>query len=132
MPVGADAEDLQVDAAGIGDRALVVVAGVLDAVERPVGHADARRVEAERLDDLARDHRAVALGVGGVEADVLVEREAAHARDVDACEPRTAAPRTPAAGSTRREAEHGLGVRADEPRDLVGDERAGRPRHRGR
>ena len=44
-----------------------------------VGHAHERRGEAERLDDLARDDRAVALGVPGGEPDVLVEREAAHA-----------------------------------------------------
>ena len=83
VAVGADPEDLHVDTARGDDRALVVRAGVLDPVERPVRDVDARRVETERLDHLAGDHRTIALGMPCREPDVLVECEPADLRDVD-------------------------------------------------
>ena len=104
VAVGADSEDLQVDAAGLRDRALVVVAGVLDAVERSVRHADPARVEPERLDDLARDHRAVALGMRRVECRrtrrARTRARARRRRPAGA----DAAPRTRAAASSRSRA----------------------------
>ena len=75
VPVGADAEDLQVDAAGVGDARLVRRA------RRPAGprqavralHRPGREVDAGR--ELLLDDVAVPLGVVGRQAHVLVEHE---------------------------------------------------------
>ena len=73
VPVGADAEQLEVDAAGFGQRTVVGQAGGRDVLSGAVGAHERGVGQAERLDDLAEDHRAVRLGVAGRQPDVLVE-----------------------------------------------------------
>ena len=67
VPVGADAEDLHVDAAGFGDRLVIRSAGAGDllavgqgsTLQNVTGHMHLRRVEAERLDHGAVDRRMI-------------------------------------------------------------------------
>jgi hypothetical protein len=66
----------------------------------------------------------IRLGMGGVDPDVLVEREAAHVPDVDALD---AGAQRLVDGQRRRpgrEPQHDVGTAADEVDDLVGDEGA--------
>ncbi len=73
MAVRADAEQLQVDAAGLGQGAVVGLARTDDVLGRTVGAHEGGLGQAQGLDDLAEHDRAVGLGVPGRQADVLVE-----------------------------------------------------------
>lgn len=73
MAVGAYAEELEVDAAGLGEGAVVGGAGGGDVGGGAVGADEGGFGEAEGFDDLAQDDGAVGLGVAGRQAHVLVE-----------------------------------------------------------
>src|SRR6478609_2530644 len=86
VTVGTDAEDLHVDPTrntdeslvlrGTGDELVLVMAGAVGHLE-PVGR------QPQGPADLAEQHLAVRLGVTGGQADVLVEREATGAAQVE-------------------------------------------------
>ena len=78
---------------------LVALPGALGRSAVVARHAHQCGIEPERLDDLAGDDGAVALRVPGRQADVLVEREAAHPPQVERA--RGAAPSTREAGWIR-------------------------------
>ena len=119
VTVGADPQDLQGDATGIHDRCLVNLAGVRDPVEAPIGNPDARRIQPQWLDHLARDDRPVALRVGGVESHVLVEGEPANLGDIHAGERWNQRLIDRERRRPGRETEHEIGRRADASRNLV-------------
>ena len=91
MAVGADAEDLHVDAASGFDGMIIGRAGQRDfvavfersAIEYVTGHMDLGRVQAERLDHGAMDGRMIGLGMGQRQSNVFVKRIATHLGDVD-------------------------------------------------
>jgi hypothetical protein len=83
VPVGADAEQLQVDAAEVGQQRVVSRAG-----RRQVGGPDVRPEQAGRwqidvVGQLTVDHGAVALGMFGRQPDVLVEQHRARPGEAD-------------------------------------------------
>ena len=80
VAVGADAEQLQVDAARRGDVRLVRVAGREQVGRVDVGAAHRVGGEVDLAGQLALDDGAIALRMAGRQADVLVQQEAAGAR----------------------------------------------------
>lgn len=113
MTVGADAEELHVDAAGPLDRRLVALPRVGQRRLGRVRAVDPLGRDADRIGELPPDGRQIGLLVAIGQADVLVEVEGLHARV-----------RRPAAvlgapdelfvgrqrGRARRQPEHGRGV----------------------
>ena len=91
VAVGADAENLHVDAASGFDGAIIGRAGQRDfvavfersAVEYVAGHMDLGWVQAERFDHGTMDGRMIGLRMGQRQSDVFVKRETTHARNVN-------------------------------------------------
>ncbi|OEI67434.1 hypothetical protein Cus16_2867 [Curtobacterium sp. ER1/6] len=83
VPVRPDPEDLHVHSSGCADGGVVLLRREGQVAGAAVRHADARRVEAERLHDVALDHGRVGLGVLERDPDVLVEGEPARGRERD-------------------------------------------------
>jgi hypothetical protein len=81
VTVRADAEDLQVDAAGIGDGLLVGTAGGLEVRRESVEALDAGRVDVDLGDEVPLDDVPVPLGMVLRESDVLVEQEGSGASE---------------------------------------------------
>ena len=82
VSVGADAQDLEVHAAGRGQRQVVRLARGLHVLGGAVRAHEGVGAEAERLDHLADDGGAVGLRVPGGQPDVLVELADAGPRHV--------------------------------------------------
>jgi hypothetical protein len=76
VAVAADAEDLEVDAAGLGELRLVGGTGGRHVGRVGAVHAVGR--QAQVVGQLAGDRGPVGLRVGGRQADVLVEQEGPH------------------------------------------------------
>ena len=126
VPVRADPEQLEVDAAGLGQRPVVRLAGGEDVLGGAVGAHERVLAQPERLDDLAQHHRTVGLGVPGRQPDVLVEladpgpggvhragRDLGRERLVDGQR-----------GRAGRHAEQGVGLAADQGGHGLRDELA--------
>ena len=75
VPVAADAEQLQVDPAGVADRRLVGGAGAGKVGRPTVRPVHPPRIEVDAAGELPLDHRPVRLRVVGGQPDVLVEQE---------------------------------------------------------
>ena len=75
MPIGADAQDLQVDPARLGDLLLVPRRGGRQVLGGTVGTVDGRLGEVHASRDLRVDDVAVAFRMVGGDADVFVEHE---------------------------------------------------------
>src|SRR5664279_2617432 len=75
MPVGPDAQDLQVDPAGVGDGGVVACARAANVGGQAVGPVHRAGGEVDPSGELVPDDVQVALGMFGGQADVLVERE---------------------------------------------------------
>src|SRR5699024_7119099 len=75
VPIGADAQDLQVDPARLGDLLLVPRRGGRQVLGGTVGTVDGLLGEVHASRDLRVDDIAVALRVVGGDADVFVEHE---------------------------------------------------------
>ena len=79
VAVGADAENLQIDAAGRGDRRFVAPALRLQVGSAAVEHADVGGIDRDVIEQLRLHERAIAARVIAVEAGELIEVERAHA-----------------------------------------------------
>src|SRR5450631_35970 len=75
VPVGPDAQDLQIDPAGRGDCVFVGCARTQNVDCKPIGTADRARSKVHPLDDLVLDDVEVALGMITRKADILIEGE---------------------------------------------------------
>ena len=84
VSVGTQAEDLEVDAAGSGDGALVAGAFLDRIRRRAVEEIDLLRPELDAIEEVGVHEAAIAGGVARREAPELVEIEGRHAREVGA------------------------------------------------
>jgi len=84
MAVAAEAEELDVDAAGVGDALLVAPALRVEVLRRAVGHVGALLVDVDVSEEILAHEPAVRLVVRGGEADVFVEVEGRDAAEVQA------------------------------------------------
>ncbi len=73
MAVAADAEDLQINAAGFTDDVLVVASSCGEIVARSVGSEEGVGAEVDVVGELALDEGAVGLRVAGFESDEFGE-----------------------------------------------------------
>ena len=125
VTVRANPEDLQIDAAGRGDR-IVVAAALLEQIgRRPVQKPDACRIDRHMLEQLGLHVGAIAVRIRGRQARELVEVECPHSRPADAI---AAAPLPqlaiePERGATRRQAKHQRRARDNGFEDLGGERR---------
>src|SRR5450756_2228659 len=126
MSGAANPEDLQIDAAGLSDRTLVVGACRLNrtAVARNMHEC---RGKPERLNDLARDDRAIALRMIFRQTNVFVQRESAQPGQVDTTVGGTVRERSidrERAGSGCQ-TEHGIRLAGDQRENGIRNQRSG-------
>ncbi len=126
VPVGADPEDLQVDAARFADRVLVRRAGGRDVGGQAVGALDGAGSEVDPGHEHLVDDGPIPLGVVGGQADVLVEGESAGLPERD--QPGVAARRQFVVDRQRRrsgrKAEDGVRFAVEQRADRVGGDAA--------
>ncbi|MPN59931.1 hypothetical protein SDC9_207654 [bioreactor metagenome] len=77
MAVGADAQDLQIDATGSDDRLLVLVAHRRKVCGQAIRAVDCGRREVDPVDEIPADDVVVGLAVVRCKPDVFVEGEGA-------------------------------------------------------
>jgi hypothetical protein len=83
VAVAADAENLEVDAAGVLDPLLVLPAMDLE-IERPaIGHVGAFGVDIDVVEQVLLHEGPVALRMSGAQADVFVQIEGRYLREVE-------------------------------------------------
>ncbi len=85
VPVGTDAEDQQIQAAGVVDLLLIAFALGVEIVGRTIQEVNSRGIDPDSFKQMLVHEAAEAAGMPGADAGELVEIEGAGTREIHAC-----------------------------------------------
>src|SRR5689334_6827878 len=83
VTIGADAEDLDIDATRSGNRFFITPALSFDIVYVPAEKVDAIRLDVEPREQLVLHHASEAAGMRRLQANKLIKIERRHSREID-------------------------------------------------